>query len=427
MTRLSRFVYLHLPVIIFSLTWSLLYFIYALDIFKVDRLHGSTWLILFASNMTVLLGYFIFHSYSDPHTEYHNLQIHHIRVKHWKIAVLVLVLFIISFSAVVIDTYLYLVKDQGFLGFFSNPIKARYEAIAEAKEAKEGLKIYQSLLAFLRNLNYVAIVLSGVLFASTRKYRFICVLPLIAAFAASISQFERHFIMSNVFIWFCSIFYTSAHLPLGERARVYRALKRIAVLVGTLVICYFAFIIMYRTELLRNASSTRENIALIVARSIHSYFVGNIVMLDWYLLDHIKLRYGTSLFVNLFRWFNVMGIYENPEITSYILIYKFMRSQYLQLNTFTYIRAFYEDFGAIGVMVFSFFWGAAAYIVVRSYLKKFSLFILFLLCSLCYSFFLSFFDFYFRTMLVPLYCSLFLILLDKFAGFYNYDQDPGTI
>jgi len=68
--------------------------------------------------------------------------------------------------------------------------------------------------------------------------------------------------------------------------------------------------------------------------------------------------------------------------------YEFYRLYDVVGNTFTYIRIPYEDFGLIGVIIFSYFWGMVGFFILKKYLDRFSLVRVYLSALIIYSFLL---------------------------------------
>ncbi len=400
--------------IVFAGTWVLVYVLYALQLYETEKLHGYTWIILLTSNMTVLLGFYVSYIFSGYSKIYYRIESPLIRrIDSRKIALIIIVIFLLSLLSAVVNTYMRAVEAGGLFEYFLNPMKSRGIFVEESREARHELRHFESLLAIFKNMNYVAIVLSSVLFTCAKKYRFIAFLPLVFAFLESITTFGRFFFITNAFLWFGAVFYVSAYLPDEERRRVFGLLIKILTFLAFIVIFYFIYIVIFRTMAVKKYATQSASIVDLVGQHVYSYIVGNIILLDRYLLGHITYYHGASIFMNFIKWFNVLGLYEDPRILTYFYHYDFMKTKHFLMNTYTYVRYLYGDFGEAGLIPLSFIWGFLSYKMLVVYLKKFSLIRLYLLSLLTYSLFMSFFFFYFKMIMVPMYCSLVLLLIER--------------
>ena len=403
-----------MPMIIFIATWILVYLMYSIQIFDIGKIHGYTWIILLSSNVTIILGFYISYHFNRFNRKYYSTdQILIQSVDTKKLALIIISLFILSMISAIVNTYMRMAETGGLVEYFMTPMKSREIFVEKSREARHELLYFESLLAIFKNMNYVGIIFSSVLFASSRKYRFVCSLPLIFAFVESITTFGRFYFITNTFIWFSSVFFVSAHLPDEDRRRVFRLLLKTLGILIFIISLYFIFIVMFRTMAMKKYATSSQGVLELVGENVHSYFVGNLVMLDRYLLGNITYYYGASIFMNIIKWFNVVGLYENPKMLAYFYHYDFLRTEHLFMNTYTYIRYLYSDFGEASLIPLSFTWGFVTYKVLVAYLRKFTLARLYIVSLITYSLFMSFFFFYFKMLLVPLYCGITLYLIEK--------------
>lgn len=415
--KLDKLLYLNTPMILFVLVWLLVYLMYGMSLYDIDKLHGYTWILLLSSNITIVLGFYIcYHSHGFNQKYYDTQARQMLYCDDKKLVYLIVLLFGLSMISTVMNTYLRAQEVGGIYEYFINPMQARGITIEKSREAKFETRYIESVLAIFKNFNYVGIILSGVLFASSRRYRIISLLPILYAFIGSLSTFGRFFLITNTFLWFCSVFYVSAHLPEEDKKRNFRLLLKILIFIAVIILLYFTFIVVFRTKIMMKYSAKTGRIVELLGQHIYSYFVGNIAMLDFYLLGNIQYYYGASIFMNLIRWFNALGLYEDPRILHFFYYYDFIKTRYLLMNTYTYVRYLYSDFGEPGLILFSFIWGLLSYKALIAYLKKFTLARLYLISLVSYSLFISFFFFYFKTLFVPLYCGLTLLFIERKTG-----------
>jgi len=412
--KLSSYLFLNVPILIFIGVWSLVYLVYILQMYDVDRLHGYTWMILITSNLTVIFGYYIsynFHNFNKIYYDAHQAYV--LRFNNKRLASLIILLFLMSIFSTLLSTYLRAQEVNGLAEYFLNPSQARHLTIEAGKEAKVEMQFFQSFLAIFKNLNFVGVILGGILFASSGKYRFVSFLPIFFSLVHSAATFSRFFFIQNTFIWLCAAFYVSAYQSEEDRKRVLQSLLKMIGSLVIIVIGYFIVIILFRTNVLIKYSAKTGKIIEFLGEHIHSYFVGNLALLDRYLLERIEFYYGVSMFRNLFKWFKVIGVYDNPKIPYLFFNYEFIKTRYLLMNTYTYVRHLYSDFGEAGLITMSFIWGLISYKILILYLKKFTLLRLFILTIIAHSLFLSFFDLYLKQLIVMVYCGLILLFIER--------------
>jgi len=112
-----------------------------------------------------------------------------------------------------------------------------------------------------------------------------------------------------------------------------------------------------------------------------------------------------SLFRNLFRWFARLGIY-NPQLV-FSTNYDFIWVGFNVVNTYTYLRVFYEDFGYVGMVILSFLWGWVCHWIIQKYLEKFSLYRLYFVGLIAHALLMSFYSF----ALLNVIAIVFILLL----------------
>jgi len=424
---LNNRLYLHAPMIIFASIWLLVYVMYFVQPYKMDRIHGYTWALLLTSNMTVILGYYISYNYHGLADIYRSIgKRGYIEVNVKCLSVLIITLFTLSLISTIIWVYLRASEAGGVIEYFSNPSVARFISVKMGKLSRVEWKYYESILAVFRNLNLVNAILGALLFTSKKRRAYIALLPNLYGLIKSISGFERRSFLIAVFLWLIGIFYICYYLPADRRREIMRSLFKIIFLVVVILISYFLFIIVFRSAKGAHIYMSPEKVLNFIGKNIYSYLVGNIVLLNWFLHGHVTYYGGVMILSNLFRWFNVIGVYENPKIPYFFYVFDFIKTRYITMNTYTYVRYFYNDFGEAGLIPLSFILGAVTFKLVLMYLRKFSLVRLFLVSIFCYTLLLSFLDFYLKMMMVPLYCSIALYMIDrKFTVFSmrNEEQD----
>ena len=155
--------------------------------------------------------------------------------------------------------------------------------------------------------------------------------------------------------------------------------------------------------------------------SVTSYISGEIVALDKYLSTFRDYSYGKVLFQNIIKWFVRLGIYDESTLVSYY--FNFVKvSKLHQVNTFTYIRPLFEDFGLPGIFFIPYMLGIISGFFYKKIFKKFSFK---LLCINTYIFFtivMSFYNFALINIFNLVLLLMIMVLLDKYLIIRTYEK-----
>jgi hypothetical protein len=108
-------------------------------------------------------------------------------------------------------------------------------------------------------------------------------------------------------------------------------------------------------------------------------------------MSDFELKNGIVIFDSFIKWFMRFGILSSENIAR--VEYKFVDVGSSTMNTYSYIRILYEDFGILGLLSFSYIWGGVTSLATDRLFKRLSLVNLIIVILLSYSFFISFFSF----------------------------------
>jgi hypothetical protein len=83
------------------------------------------------------------------------------------------------------------------------------------------------------------------------------------------------------------------------------------------------------------------------------------------------------------------------------------------INTFSFVKTFYEDFGILGVITGSILWGGATRYLTERVLRKFNMTNFFLLILITFSLVMSFYAFYFEGLTALVLYFVYMKVFDK--------------
>jgi oligosaccharide repeat unit polymerase len=325
--------------------------------------------------------------------------------------VLINTIFILSFIALIgLFLKLKILSDYagGFYEYLENPIRARFIVSQNIGKVVEGYSFFETFTSYIANVNILGLILGGILYVIGKRRYIICFLPVIIGILWSIITFQRWILLFSLTLFVVSSGYVSFFLPVELKRKMVKRIIKTGMFITVLFIVFTVFLLSVRLDI--ESSSDSKDLVEIIFKSVHSYFVGNIVNFDKFLQNPHNYSYGTSLFRTLFKWFARAGLYdENLVIKSN---YEFRWIGFTYINTYTYLRTFFEDFGYLGTVVISFMWGLITYGVVHSYLKKFTLFRLYFVGMFIHAVLLSFFSFALTNLLLIAYILLLIMLIN---------------
>ena len=151
--------------------------------------------------------------------------------------------------------------------------------------------------------------------------------------------------------------------------------------------------------------------------SIYTYIAGNIVALDKFLINFFDFNWGASTFRSFLKWFARFGLFNPEDVQG--THNEFVNIGPFGLNTYTYLRPFYEDFGVYSVLLYSYLWGALSALSIEKIIEKFSLLRLHIATFIFFSIFMSFFNFAFINVTLFLYFGILIWFADN-LGLKNY-------
>lgn len=430
--RPSRFTYpraIFFPLFIFIGIWIFVLVLYFTSPYQYNEISLKGWIYIFLSLSSFIMGYILYSILSIENIEpfkndlntFHNTARLAVQIDTRIIKYVILIISIITMVGILWKLNILGGYVGGIWEYLKNPIRARFYVTLTAGKIVEGYNIYDSIASYLMNLNLVNNMFGGLFFAAANRSKFYAWLPVVMTVLISVITFQRYLFLLSITIWMISALYIVYHLSPEEGLKAYKRFKISFILITIIFLLFIVSLLFVRLDL--GAENKEEwgeiKVGELVLRNLHSYLVGNIVNFDNFIHRASKYYYGSSLFRNLFKWFARIGLYEEANVIG--TGYEFSDVGFISLNTYSYMRIFYEDYGVFGLIGLSFMWGVGTCWVVAWYLKKFSLYRLYYLSLICHSLLMSFFSFSLLNIVVIIYASMVIFIINYIFAPIKYE------
>jgi oligosaccharide repeat unit polymerase len=371
----------------------------------------NTWLIIFSSVISVIVGfythYFLKHSgkakiYIDVNTT-DTIYFNETRLEKL-LKVLILLVAIGVFGDIIYLSKL--IREYSL-----NPLNIFWYRFVYSSLASGEIEynFIHSLFNYFMLLNNIAIPLSGIYYVFFRKKKILFLAPLILPFIFGIATLQRFTIISNLTYWIFTIFFTMFFLRNDKMQKVQKDFFKI---LGVLFI--FIFIIIISVISIRiniDTGGLGKKVIKLGIQSVYLYISGNIVALDQYLIGCEDYKNGAILFNSILKWLARFGLYSTQDVPT--KRYLFINIGPAVMNTYSYIRILYEDFGIMGLLPFSYIWGILTSVSINSLFDKFSLVKLIIANLFVFSMFISFFTFTLHNLTMIIFLVFFGWIIDR--------------
>lgn len=199
------------------------------------------------------------------------------------------------------------------------------------------VNVYPSLSYTIMFIYTTAIVGSSIVYFKKDQGRKIYYLPIFTSLIFAIVYVGRNEFLKVTLIYFIAVLFKN------HRFSFIKVLKRLSLIFAVLLIM---------SSILNKGGNLTDNSSNVFAKTminISSYGTGSLLAFDMFINRSYKeeLGLGEYTFYPIFRRLSSIGLYkENFEI-SYVDDFEMF------INTFTYLRPFYSDFGMFGVYIMS--------------------------------------------------------------------------
>lgn len=406
------------PVVVFITIWILQVFLLILSPYNYKSVSLETWIITLSSVSTVVVGYLTYYFLNTTRT----VQItSKTRNKSYidfdKNNLEKLLKYLLIFVAIgVIGDILYLMFTIKSYGLHLTNIFWYRFFLSHSAKGQFGWSVLHSLFSYLILLNNVVVIISAIYHSFYSGKKILIYGPIFLAFLFSVITLQRHTLIIILTFWLSALFFISFYLD-SQRQKIslnkfYRSF------IGILIFIALVIIIVISIRFYIDLGGAKYNkLIKLGIQSIYSYIAGNVVALDTYLKSDISYEKGAFLFQSILKWLSRLGVINSTSIPSQYL--EFTNIGPVSLNTYTYIRMLYADYGVYGLLILSYLWGFIAAFVMNNLYPNFRLYKLMFAALMMFSYLVSFFGFSLLNFTMIFLLFFFSWILDYFIKTSN--------
>jgi len=399
--------YKYFPALGFVVLWICVFYLHQLLLFNIRDVAAETWFIIFTAITFFLLSYFIAVIYDkNSRTLFHSKP--QLQINQPLLLKLLLVLTLILFIGGTLRFIAIGTQLGGIEVFINRPLMVRQEIVNIQMGYSEVPLMYR-IGGYLTSIGFISIIIGGITIATSSKYRLLGVLPLVILLYVQLSTMGRYLFITGVCFYFTSFIITTFFLPpKTQRKKLFQVfVSSIAMFVGILVLSYY--VIKFRSPL-------ADDILALLQESVYLYFTGGVTALDYAIFNEESTRqFGQSSFRSLYNWFRRIGLVSEEDVIRVHNVFVSISPTY-NMNTYTFVRSLYYDFGLTGLLIVSSIWGfLTKYFLYIAY-RKYSMVSIFVACVFVFSLFISFFSFYFQALTTIIFWLITVYIVDYFYG-----------
>ena len=339
------------PVSFYSIIWGGLLGMHELKLLRYTNLHMETWLLIFSSwgvfvlgGYTALLGWKA-KGVADTTGE--------LKLDERSLAKAILVLCAIG-SVGVVQHWLVLIRNFGSISTAIVLGSIVYSARIQGE--------LPGMVPYIADAVLAAVSLAGVYFASRRRMNLIVIIPLILASLEAMAWMGR----AKILIAGVLIFSSFSFSVMGYNSIKYSKRAKWGIVVSLALILA---LIALSSEGIRSIRKTNEKFYAasqtlnklrgvpFLTPSIYVYMSGHVAVLDKFLQYEMegngeKIVFGENTLAPIYRMVSRL-IGEGDYVPAYQRFYRVP----IDLNTGTYLRELYVDFGEAGALIFPYILG----------------------------------------------------------------------
>ncbi|MDZ7808716.1 MAG: O-antigen polymerase [Gracilimonas sp.] len=410
-----RSFYKYLPLYVFLGIWGLVFFFYNLKLFNIYTASASTIYLILFGIIAFALGYVIFTIFDVNGLKVAENNISE-RLNPSAIAWLVLGLSITTILGASLIVFTVSMELGGADAYFDTPIRVRNLFTGYQNNPLTPPPLSFKIGNYLINTGFAGTIFGGVLFSLDHKFRIFGILIIPAFIFASTVSIGRYTLVNSLFFFIFAYIISTYYLkPKLRKKRLAEILTYSAAFIFFLG--FFTYILLeFRTTL-----GTENAVKEYALKSSYLYLTGGITALDNFLHQDFSLVYGQSSFRSIFRWLIQLGMWDEGNLKAVHEPFTFVTPA-ISINTYTYIKSFFEDFGISGVLIFSFVFGALCKLTNQAALNKFSFIRLGIAITLIFAALMSFYSFYFHSITTVIFRLLIIWLIQILTSKYLYNK-----
>jgi len=421
---MARLVLANSPILIFIGVWVTVFYINSLELYPFHKAGRESLVVLASGILSLVMGYILasLTFYNVPNQARDGKQAN---LPLFKIDVLmkltIITLAFLAFGGLgsfrVISSL-----AGGAKYYFVNPFLIRELVVAIQLNEISNVPALYKISGFAISIGMISNIYGGSLFIYKGYRKIFALLPIIMTLFVSLVFIRRYSFVMGLTLWLTSYLYSfQVAYPDQSKILIRRMIIMTLIMAGTIFgVSYF--VVHVRTFY-------HPKITEYFYESLYSYFVGGLSSLDVWLHnpnDLIEHTYGQTTFKDIFRWLSRFKLWPAEEVKAVHQEFVFI-SKYRMINTYTFVKAMYEDFNISGVLVLSFIWGFLSKSAVVRFFKDPDYVSLLMVTITTFSLLMSFYSFYFRNIMGPVFWLLCVGLIQKYIKSNESEPRPNSI
>lgn len=413
LTQIRKSIFLLTPIYVLTLVWSLTFLLFFLNPFQFSPLKPYTWFVLLTSLSLIYIGFFTSKLLSqgfrfviaEKLSQRNDFPFLILELKP-----ILFILTVISFAGIIGKNVLIFKAIGGIDELIKNPAFTRHFIIG-VEQGDIAINVFAyKIFSYMGSLVFICTLLGGLLY-TIPKSKIVSIFPLFVSFIAAVFSLQRAAFIQNYLYWLISAFIFIYYQPVANQKKAINTILRQLLYFVIIFLIFSLFILVLRFLF------AKPEKFLLIFNSFYLYIVGNIVLLDKYLVFEHQPLYGLSIFRSIVSWFATFGLAEKSSILP--THYEFYPIYNTIGNTFSFIRPLYDDFKLPGLLLISYLWGLFSFISINAYLRKFTFVRLGIASIFIYSLLWSFYGFAFIHITSTIWRLFLLLLLDLYMKEYS--------
>ena len=401
--------YIHFPMVILSIEWIIVLYLHYQNPYNYMTMSADTLYIIFVGLAFIVLGYYTFGSLYISRSEKLPGDFRKVSIDEALLGKILLLFSLLAFLGLMIVAVEVAKITNNFKLYVDNPIVVRglIVSMQEGEIASVSYTRYK-LGVYLFSLVKPLATIGGFMSVMKSKWKFAGLIPLLLILVNSFINLNRFGLISALGFWFFGRIYSIMYLGAEERKKV---LKK----TGIYILISLIFIVIFFSFILNIREAYKTNISYFLMRSVYLYFTGSGSAFDKITFWGVKPLYGASSFRSIVKWLSMAGLIDSEHILSYYNNFvNIGQGRVIILNTYTFVKSPYEDFGILGVGVISMFWGITTRYSIERCFRKFTLYNVYFVALMLLSLVMTFYEFFFHGIVVYIFWFFVIYLIQKY-------------
>ena len=405
---------IYLPILIFVVVWFFAMFIHFNATFTYYKLSNDTVFIYFVGIFSIITGFLLTHSildFSDSPISLQSKKYFFSDTAKMAKAIIFISLLMIIGLYLVSQEMLSIIQGQ-YSDYLERPLDIRMAIVdIQNGDAANYNRFLFRIGSYFLVLGAPASIIGGALATMPGRYKVVSYLPILFGLLSSAVFVKRFTFIAVLGFWTISYVAVVYFHEKKQRRKLAVDLAKNIIIFMIIIIFFFYIVIVARLNF-------EENVMMkdIIYESTYLYFFGSISAFEKFThMYNEGLTWGASSFRSLFRYMSVVGLVDKEAVMGVHSNYANISTGGARfLNTYTFVKAPYQDFGLIGVNLIGLLWGGLVRIITHLLYKKFTFTKLMLYSVFTFSLLMTFYEFYFESISGLIFYLIIMKLFDYY-------------